>query len=128
MSSRRIDIHHHIFTSSVTSFKLNANPGLGWRTPAENLPWSPERSLAFMDATGIDTAILSYPTSVFHGLPGPETCAKARELNATAARICKEHPGRFGFLAALPDPRDIVGGCIPVIQLVLTSELTVIPM
>ncbi|KAH8105880.1 hypothetical protein BXZ70DRAFT_399246 [Cristinia sonorae] len=106
---KRIDVHHHIFPSSLTQSKLNHNEHVGWRTPPQNLPWTPELSLSTMDALGIDTAVLSFPAGIPSGPPGPETCAKARELNIMASKICQDHPGRFGFFACLPDPRDTQG-------------------
>lgn len=111
--SFRVDVHHHIFPPELISSKLEVNARIGWRTPPENLPWSPELSLNFMDSLAIDAAILSYPANVPSGPPGPETCARARELNSAAARICHDHPGRFRFFACLPDPRDTGGSCSP---------------
>ncbi|TCD68185.1 hypothetical protein EIP91_011356 [Steccherinum ochraceum] len=106
---RRIDVHHHIFPPSLMQSKLEANDHVGWRTPPENLPWTPELSLDTMDALGIDTAVLSFPAGVLSGPPGPESCAQARELNIMASKICQDHPGRFGFFACLPDPTDELG-------------------
>ncbi|KAF7352725.1 hypothetical protein MVEN_01238700 [Mycena venus] len=56
---QRIDVHHHYFPANFD--KAKSNEKAGWRTPAENLPWSPEISLKFMDAASIDVAILSPP-------------------------------------------------------------------
>ncbi|KAI0081736.1 amidohydrolase 2 [Panus rudis PR-1116 ss-1] len=102
-----VDIHHHIFPASLPKGKINAR--MGWRTPEENLPWSPEKSLATMDKMGIDLAILSYPAGMPFVPPSPACRDAARKLNVEAASICKDHPGRFGFFACLPDPRDAEG-------------------
>ncbi|KAF8195812.1 hypothetical protein K438DRAFT_1968308 [Mycena galopus ATCC 62051] len=57
--TRRIDVHHHYFPANLNKGKSNEK--VGWRTPAENLPWNPNISLKFMDAASIDVAILSFP-------------------------------------------------------------------
>ncbi|KAI0353628.1 amidohydrolase 2 [Trametes cingulata] len=90
---RKIDVHHHNFLAAVKD--LYRMDDLGYTLPKENLPWSPEKSLKMMDELGIQTAILSLPD----GWPG------ATQYNRSTARICQEHPGRFGFFACLPDLR-----------------------
>jgi predicted TIM-barrel fold metal-dependent hydrolase len=68
--------------------------------------WTPARSLAEMDATGIQTAILSLAST--HGIwfeADPATVpALARTCNEYAAKMVRDHPGRFGIFAALPMP------------------------
>jgi predicted TIM-barrel fold metal-dependent hydrolase len=103
---RRIDIHHHFFPSSLDKKKKNLQ--VGWRTPPENLPWTPEISLKFMDAYGIDMAILSLPPSSSGGVKG-ENRAIARNHNTFAANICKKYPTRFGFFATMPFLDDTEG-------------------
>jgi hypothetical protein len=103
---RRIDLHHHFFPPSLS--KAAKSQSVGWRTPAENLPWSPENSLKAMDALGIETAILSLPASST-GIVGPENRSTAREHNLFAAKVCKDYPGRFGFFATLPFLDDTKG-------------------
>jgi predicted TIM-barrel fold metal-dependent hydrolase len=107
VSAQRIDVHHHFFPSSMDKAKRSLQ--LGWRTPPENLPWSPEISLRYMDASGIDFAILSLPPS-FAGKVGPEDRAAARAHNSYAANVCKRHPTRFGFFAGVPFLDDVEGG------------------
>ena len=60
----KIDIHHHIFPPAHLYPKMTLNAKLGWTTPAENLPWTPRKSLEAMDALGIDMAVLSYPAGI----------------------------------------------------------------
>lgn len=60
----KIDVHHHIFASSMMSAKLEKNKEVGFRTPPENLPWSLAKSLVLMDDLGIAAAVLSYPAGV----------------------------------------------------------------
>lgn len=70
-------------------------------------PWTPELSLAFMDKNGIGHAILSPALPPSFVAPSLEASANlSRRMNAYAASICKQHPSRFSFLAALPDPHD----------------------
>ncbi|KAJ7754235.1 hypothetical protein DFH07DRAFT_503553 [Mycena maculata] len=102
----RIDVHHHFFPSSLD--KAKSNEKVGWRTPAENLPWKPEISLRFMDASKIDVAILSFPP-IAAGFVGQESRDLARGRNRGMADICAAHPGRFGFFATLPFLDDVEG-------------------
>ena len=98
--SRRIDVHHHFF-----------HPGAKQRFerfgPAPRIQaYSPEASLAAMDAAGIERAIVSLPTRLADEASaiGQEEIAFAREANEYAARMMSDHPGRFEFFAFLPLP------------------------
>ncbi|KAJ7276476.1 hypothetical protein B0H12DRAFT_24430 [Mycena haematopus] len=104
--ARRIDIHHHYFPANLD--KAKSNEKVGFRTPAENLPWNPAISLKFMDAASIDVAILSFP-AIASGFVGQENRDQARERNRAMAEICRVHEDRFGFLATLPFLDDIGG-------------------
>jgi len=88
----KIDVHHHV----------GPPPGPGNGRGGGNGPaWSPEVAIEEMDRNGVATGI---------GFPGPipvsqdlEQARKlAREYNEYAARIGKDHPGRFGLFASLP--------------------------
>ncbi|CAA7259833.1 unnamed protein product [Cyclocybe aegerita] len=103
---RHIDIHHHYFPPDLK--KENANANIGWKTPPENLPWSPEISLRAMDAMKIDFAILSFP-ALSSGCISDENRLTARRRNEFAAKICGTHPHRFGFFATLPFLDDVEG-------------------
>jgi len=59
----------------------------------ELVSWDPAATLAYMDRTGIQMQMLSYV---------PPDVAKLREANDYGAQLVREHPGRFGLLAALP--------------------------
>ncbi|KAJ7507897.1 hypothetical protein B0H11DRAFT_1969189 [Mycena galericulata] len=104
--ARRIDVHHHFFPANLN--KAKSNEGAGWRTPAENLPWSPQLSLEFMDASMIDVAILSFP-AIAAGSVDQGNRDQARERNRAMADICAAHPRRFGFFATLPFLDDVEG-------------------
>ena len=101
-----IDVHHHYFPASLQKHK--ASPAMGWRTPAENLPWTPEISIQSMDRMGVTTAILSLP-ALASGEISHENRALARERNVYASQICQNHPKRFGFFACLPYLDDVDG-------------------
>ncbi|KAI0832382.1 hypothetical protein BC628DRAFT_1406861 [Trametes gibbosa] len=103
----RIDVHHHIFPPSIGKAGLSAK--VGWRTPPQNLPWTPELSLRAMDQLGVQIAVLSIPAGLPPGPAGEENRAAARQFNDYAAQICADHPGRFGFFACLPDMSDTQG-------------------
>jgi predicted TIM-barrel fold metal-dependent hydrolase len=71
-------------------------------TQVEALAWSPENSLAMMDESGIETAIvsLSLPGASFRGAANPASLA--RQGNEYAARMMADYAGRFGAFASLP--------------------------
>ncbi|KAI0771591.1 hypothetical protein BD413DRAFT_604359 [Trametes elegans] len=116
MSANRIDIHHHIFPASIGKAGLSAK--VGWVTPPENLPWSPEISLRAMDQLRVKTAVLSLPAGLPPGPVGQENRAAARRFNEYAAQICADHPGRFAFFACVPNLFDTEGELSPLIPAV----------
>jgi predicted TIM-barrel fold metal-dependent hydrolase len=94
-----IDTHHHLlpdFFFDATNEKENPVGGL------KPQPWTPERSLAFMDEADIDVAILSIST------PGIQLSDRhagrdlARKCNEFAATLITKHPLRFGAFAGVP--------------------------
>jgi len=103
----RIDVHHHFF-SLLFIDKTKLNESIGWRMPSENLPWTPEISLRFMDESHIDIAILSFVT-ISSGEVGQENRDKIRKLNLMTKEICEKYPDRFGFFASLPIMDDVEG-------------------
>lgn len=95
----RIDVHHHISPPAW----VDALKKAGLDTPPV-VRWSPEQSLADMDAGGVATAMVSPTTPQLGFLPGAEAARVARESNEYARRLANEHPGRFGVFAMLPMP------------------------
>ena len=94
---RRIDIHHHILPPAYMS-------AIATRRLGTSVQWSPEKSLAEMDQSGIATAVLSLiQPGVWLGDAG-QARALARDANDYAARMVNDHPGRFGQFATLPLP------------------------
>ena len=57
-----------------------------------------ENHLRWMDEAGVQTSVLTLAA------PQPTSADIVRQTNEAAARIKKEHPGRFLFCAALPLP------------------------
>ncbi|KAJ3820787.1 hypothetical protein F5878DRAFT_61889 [Lentinula raphanica] len=108
MPRGRIDVHHHFFPAELAKKKLLDLSDIGFRSPKENFPWTPEVSLKFMDQTGIDTAILSFP-ALGSGSVGEGNRSLARDRNQEMARFRDNHPTRFGFFATMPFLRDIEG-------------------
>ncbi len=97
-TATKIDVHHHM----VPGFYANQLKKLGVHEAAgAALPdWTPEKSLALMDATGIAKAYLSVSCpGVFFGDPGA-ACELARACNEYASEL-KKGAGRFGFFATL---------------------------
>jgi 6-methylsalicylate decarboxylase len=97
----RIDVHHHL----VPSFWAEALPShggdpSGWRSPV----WSPDSSLAFMDAQRIATAVLSLTAPGVTGWQGAARRDMARRVNEFAAGLVAQRPDRFGAFATLPLP------------------------
>ena len=91
-----MDVHSHIITSEFVS-ALEQEVRLmdeGFPLPkydvTEHLKW--------MDEAGIETSVLTLAA------PQPMSAEVVRKSNEAAARIRKEHPGRFMFCAALPLP------------------------
>ena len=98
-----IDIHHHI----VPPFYKDG--ARAWLTRSasnvdEVLAWTPERSLAAMDAGGVATSVLSISAPGLSFVEGAEAIALARRCNDYAAELEAAHPGRFRFFTALPMP------------------------
>ncbi|KAK1236495.1 hypothetical protein PQX77_000272 [Marasmius sp. AFHP31] len=102
----RIDVHHHFFPPTLN--KAKSGQDVGFKTPAENLPWTPEISIRYMDASGVDIAILSFP-AITSGAVGAENRRLARDRNHYVAEICRKYPGRFGFFATVPFLDDAEG-------------------
>ena len=91
-----IDVHSHIITPEFVS-ALETEGRLmdeGFPLPKYNV----ENHLRWMDEAGVQTSVLTLAA------PQPSSAEVVRQTNEAAARIKKEHPGRFLFCAALPLP------------------------
>ncbi len=96
MAQGVIDVHSHIITPEfIASLESEG------RLMDEGFPlpkYDVENHLKWMDEAGVQTAVLTLAA------PQPTSAAVVRKTNEVAARIKKEHPGRFMFCAALPLP------------------------
>ena len=100
--SSRIDVHHHV----MPEFYMDAQRGAGIMGSAYRAfpEWSPETSLAVMEANRVATAMLSFSSpGIWFGDPG-QTRDLARRCNDFLAELAAGRPGRFGGFATLPLP------------------------
>ena len=91
-----IDVHSHIINTEFVSSLENEGRLMdeGFPLPKYNV----ESHLKWMDEAGVETSVLTLAA------PQPTSADVVRQTNEAAARIKKEHPGRFRFCAALPLP------------------------
>ncbi|MDH4569032.1 hypothetical protein E8E95_20315 [Pseudomonas sp. BN414] len=97
--ARRVDVHHH-FVPTFWAEDLAKNGGdpSGWKMPK----WSPETDIEFMDALGIDVAMLSLTAPGVAGWKGQAARDMARRVNEYAAGLGQDYQGRFGSFVTLP--------------------------
>ncbi len=91
-----MDVHSHIITPGFVS-ALEAEG----RLMEEGFPlpqYAVENHLRWMNEAGVETSVLTLAA------PQPISAEVVRATNEEAARIKREHPGRFMFCAALPLP------------------------
>ncbi len=96
MAQGVIDVHSHIITPDFVSALESEGRQMdeGFPLPIYNV----ENHLKWMDETGVQTSVLTLAA------PQPTSADVVRQTNEAAARIKREHPGRFLFCAALPLP------------------------
>ena len=91
-----IDVHSHVIPTEFVSALESEG-----RLMDEGFPlpkYDVEGHLKWMNEAGIETSVLTLAA------PQPSSAAVVRETNEAAARIKREHHGRFLFCAALPLP------------------------
>lgn len=66
--------------------------------------WSAERHLQMMDATGIQSAVLTLPAPHPYWGDIEETKRLCRQFNEETSDLCRKQPDRFSFCAVLPLP------------------------
>ena len=91
-----IDVHSHIITPEFVSALDKEGRLLDEGFPLPK--WDAEAQLKWMDEAGISTSVLTMAA------PNPTSAVVIRETNEAAAKLKREHPGRFHFCAALPLP------------------------
>lgn len=94
-----VDVHHHLaaplYKEELLRRKLGERPVL---------EWTPEKSLADMDAAGVATAMLSITIpGVWFG-DDDAAVPFARACNEWNAKLAGDSRGRFGAFASLPLP------------------------
>jgi len=102
---RCIDVHHHIVPPFyIDEYRDQIAAGRGGQLSPAWTGWSPEASIAAMDAVGVSTSVLSLSTpGVWFG-DAQRARDTARRVNEYAAGLVAKHPGRYGFFAAMPLP------------------------
>ncbi len=108
-ANRRVDVHHHFYPpeylDAMRQVAGNERSGANFPGIAQ---WTPAKTLEEMDKHGVQTAILSLSP------PGPRMLDRegnrklARICNEFAAKVQRDHPGRFGLFAPVPMP-DVEG-------------------
>ena len=91
-----MDVHSHLITPEFVSSLEKEG-----RLMDEGFPlpkYDVYNHLKWMDEAGVETSVLTLAA------PQPTSAQTVRQTNEAAARIKKEHPGRFLFCAALPLP------------------------
>ena len=102
VKAQRVDFHHHFLPPRHIAAIL------AQRESGAPPKWSPELSLEEMDKNGVATAIASLvQPGVWLG-DVQKSRSLARDCNEYGAKMVADHPGRFGFFAAIPLP-DIEG-------------------
>ena len=91
-----MDVHSHLITPEFVSALESEG-----RLMDEGFPlpkYDVDNHLRWMDEAGVQTSVLTLAA------PQPSSAEMVRQTNEAAARIKKEHPGRYLFCAALPLP------------------------
>jgi 6-methylsalicylate decarboxylase len=103
---RLVDVHHHILPPVYMAEARERVLALaqGRRISPAVTEWTPQKALAEMDENGVATAVvsISIPGVWFGNVQAARDLA--RKCNEYSAQLAKDHPGRFGFFAALPLP------------------------
>lgn len=93
----RIDVHHHLSPPSYIQAIIDNHLG----SPPQ-IKWTPEKSLADMDAAGVAVSMLSVTQPGVNFTSGEAARKLCRESNDYAAKLIADHPGRFGSFAMIP--------------------------
>src|ERR1700676_2320146 len=99
--SLTIDTHHHLLPDCFWQETEKAHAPVGGLAP---LRWSREASISFMDAAGIDVAVVSLSTPGVHTGDSAKARNLARRCNEFSAGLVHARPDRFAGFACLPLP------------------------
>ena len=86
------DAHFHILPEEIYSNASFYNESWGGL----------EQSIARMDESGVDRAVVSYPTTDYHVRKGFTTVQASRAYNSEIKRVAEAAGGRLDYLAAIP--------------------------
>lgn len=102
LSQNAVDVHcHDILPDFVKALDVHG-AALDETFP---LPaWDVNDHIAFMDSASIKTSVLSMPAPQPYFGNAEECRDIIRRYNEQTAEICRQHPDRFRFVAALPLP------------------------
>lgn len=105
-----IDVHHHHVPPAMLAAATAYAAKTGTPVAGPIKDWTPERSLATMDANGVATSVLVLANSTgVWDLNDPAALRRmARACNEYGAAMARTHPGRYAFFAWLPMP-DVAG-------------------
>jgi predicted TIM-barrel fold metal-dependent hydrolase len=97
-----LDFHHHAiltgYRAQLDGWGIGAQPGVP-------LPqWTPESSLAWMEASGVERALLSVASPGFYFGDRGAAVALTETCNGELAALRDRWPERFGVLTAVPLP------------------------
>ena len=92
----RIDIHHHFQPDIYYAFQRAYGKGF------DTNQWNLAKDLEDMDQAGTAVAFLSLTTPGFNFGEMNEIRKVSRGCNEAAAKLCADHPGRFGSFATIP--------------------------
>ena len=96
MAQGVIDVHSHIITPEFLSTLESEGRPLDEGFPLPK--YDADAHLKWMDEAGVQTSVLTLAA------PQPASAKVVRSTNEAAAKLKREHPGRFLFCAALPLP------------------------
>ena len=96
-ASRRIDVHHHLFSPAYVDELAKVG-----QAPPIVRNWSVARTLDDMDKAGVASAVLSVTTPQVGFVNAANARRIARESNEWVARLAQSNAGRFGSFAMLP--------------------------
>ena len=99
-----VDFHSHAilpsFISGLRRLRIDAQYEEGFPLPQ----WRVEDHLKFMEDARIDFSIISPPSPHLASKDRELARAVVREFNEETAELCRAHPEKFGFVAAVPLP------------------------
>jgi predicted TIM-barrel fold metal-dependent hydrolase len=104
--SGRIDVHYHLggqggVGGNGANANAGANAGANAR-PTRTSQWTPSKAIEDMDRVGTAAGIISASSAGAGTGSLEERNRQARQFNETAAKLCTDHPDRFGLWARLP--------------------------